>query len=177
MKHCLAALAVSLVIGAAAPAAAWQFVAGLNEYGDTATGIVQPARDAGAVLAVGCDGDRWRVVAVGPPAAGGIKLDDDAEVRISFGPDPGVKERWQLHKRGKRRITTYLAPAPSELVRRMLGAADARADAVLRVGVRSRGKPVVLTFPLAGIREAIRKDLWEPCKLSNYISEAEFDRR
>jgi len=178
MRRWQIALAASIVIGSAAPATAWQFVAAMNEYGDAATGLVQPARDdGGAVLAIGCDGDRWRVVAVGPPATGGIKLDDDGEVRVAFGPDPGPKEKWQVHKRGERRIITYLAPAPSDLVRRMLAREDSTTDAVLRVGVKSGGKPVVLTFPLDGLRVAIRKDLWGPCKLSNYIPESEFDGR
>jgi len=179
MKCWQIALAVSIVIGSAATALAWQFVAGMNAYGDTATGIVQPARNAGgAILAIGCNGDRWRIVAVGPPAGGGLKLDLDGQVRTSFGPDLGPREKWQVHKRGKpRRTTTYLAPAPSDLVRQMLAAEDATAGAVFRVAVRSGGKPVVLEFPIAGLRAAIRKDLWGPCKLGNAIPESEFDRR
>jgi hypothetical protein len=178
MKRWQIALAASVVIGNAAPAVAWQFVEAMNGYGDAATGIVQPASNAGgAILAIGCDGDRWRIVAVGPPAKGGIKLDIDGEVRTSFGTDLGPAEKWQVHKRGKRRIITYFAPAPSDLVRQMLAGEDANADAVFRVGVRSGGKVQILAFPLAGLRAAIRKDLWGPCKLSNYIPESEFDRR
>jgi len=138
---------------------------------------VQPARgDAGAILAIGCDGDRWRVVAVGPPAGGGVKLAANGEVRISFASELGPKETWQVRKRGTRGVA-YLAPAPSTVVRDMLGHADASPDAVFRVGVHSKGKPLVLEFPLAGLRAAIRKDLWEPCKLGNSIPESEFDRR
>jgi hypothetical protein len=150
----------------------------MNAYGDSATGIVQPAHDApGAVLAIGCDSDRFRVVAVGPPAGGGIKLGPEGEVRVSFGPELGPKEKWQVIKRVKGRIITYLAPAPSDVVRQMLDHEKASADAVFKVGVLSAGKPVVLAFPLAGLRAAIRKDLWAPCKLSNYIPESEFDRQ
>jgi hypothetical protein len=171
------ALAVPLSLAAASPARAWEFVSTMNAYGDAATGIVQPSRNvAGAILAVGCDGDRWRLVAVGPPAGGGIVLDPEGEVRLSFGAERGPKGTWQVRKRGKSNVA-YLAPAPSELVRQMLGREDASADAVLRVDVRSKHKPVTLEFPLAGLRTAIRKDLWEPCKLSNYIPESEFDRK
>jgi len=147
-------------------------------YGDSATGVVQAARDTpGVVLAIGCDGDRFRVVAVGPPAGGGIKLDPDGQVRISFGAEPGPKEKWQVIKRVKGRIITYLAPAASDVVRQMLEHEKANADAVFNVGVLSAGKPVDLVFPLGGLRAAIRKDLWEPCKLSNDIPESEFDRQ
>jgi hypothetical protein len=178
MKRWQIALVVSIVIGSAAPAVAWQFVETMNSFGDAATGIVQPARDApGALLAIGCDGDRWRIVAVGPPMAGGIELDQEGEVRTSFAAELGPKEKWQVHKRGAQRdVLIYLAPAPSGLVRQMLDQEKASADAVFRVSVRSAGKPVVLAFPLAGLRAAIRKELWEPCKLGNQIPESEFDQ-
>ena len=155
---------------------AWQFVDVRNAYGDHSTAIVQPARNEPRVnLAVACEGDRWRSVVIGPPPGAGFPLDDRGTVRISFAPEPGPREQWQVRKRPKTRDLLYLAPAPSHLVRTMIGRSDASADAVLYARVVSKGEPVTLEFPLAGLREAIRKNLWEPCKLGNQIPESLFD--
>jgi hypothetical protein len=165
-----------LVLGTAGRAHAWQFMSTTNAYGDQATGIVQPAQNASGVnLVVACEGDRWRNVIIGPPpGGGGFPLDDGGTVRVSFSAEPGPKEKWQVRRRPKTRDVLYLAPAPSAMVRDMVGRADASADATLHLRVESKGKPVTLQFPLAGLREAIRKDLWEPCKLGNQIPESEF---
>lgn len=178
MRRSILAMAAWSLLAAAHPALGWEYVEAMNEYGDASTGIVQPARNATAILVVGCDGERWRIVAVGPPlGGGGIALDPGGQVRTSFGGDPGPKETWQVRKRGKSGQLAYLAPSASGLVRELLAREDASADAVFRVEVRSKGKPVSLEFPVAGLRTAVRKDLWEPCKLSNFIPESEFDRK
>jgi hypothetical protein len=177
MNRWKCALVTSIVLVTASPALAWQFVEAMNAFGDTATGIVQPARnDASAFLGIGCQGDRWRLVAIGPPPGGGIRLDDGGKVSISLGKDFGPTEKWGVRRRGAGKVT-YLAPAPSNFVREMLSREKASADAVFRVRVKSSGKPLVLEFPLAGLHAAIRKDLWEPCKLGNAIPESEFDRQ
>lgn len=170
------ALAALLVLAGARAAHAWQFVDVMNAYGDHSTAIVQPARNEPRVnLVVACEGDRWRSVVIGPPPGAGFPLDERGAVRVSFGAEPGPREQWQVRKRPKTRDLLYLAPAPSELVRTMIGRSDASADAVLYARVVSKGKPVTLEFPLAGLREAVRKDLWEPCKLGNQIPESVFD--
>ena len=172
------ALALLLSLGGARAAHAWQLVEVMNAYGDHATAIVQPARNEPRVgLVVACESDRWRSVVIGPPPGAGFPLDDGGQVRVSFGTEPGPKEQWQVRRRPKTRDVLYLAPAPSELVRTMIGRSDASADAALYARVASKGKPVTLEFPLAGLRAAIRKDLWEPCKLGNQIPESEFDGR
>lgn len=177
MRSWILALAVCLSLAAARPALGWEYMEAMNAYGDQSTGIVQPARNASAILVVGCDGDRWRLVAIGPPLTGGIALDPGGEVRTSFGGEPGPKETWQVRKRGKSGLLAYLAPSASGLVRELMAREDASPDAVFHVQVRSKGKPVSLEFPIAGLRTAIRKDLWEPCKLANQIPESEFDRK
>lgn len=167
-----------LAPGAATSAHAWQFADVTNSYGDRATAIVQAARNEPRVnLVVACEGDRWRSVIIGPPPGVGFPLDDGGKVRVSFSSEKGPKEQWQVRRRAKTRDVLYLAPVPSELVRTMIGRADASPDAVLFAEVASKGKSVTLEFPLAGLREAIRKDLWEPCKLGNQIPEADFDRK
>jgi hypothetical protein len=164
-----------LPLAAASAAHGWEFTAARNAYGDAATAILQPAQNQpDAILAVGCDGDRWRVLSIGPRPGSGFKLDPDAQVRISFSEELGPNERWQTSKRAAGTIA-YLAPTSSLLVRSMIQHEAKNPDAVLRAEVHSQGKPVLLEFPLAGLKAAVRKDLWEPCKMGNYIPESEFD--
>ena len=174
----LAFAAAGFVPGGATSAHAWQFVDVTSAYGDRATAIVQPARNEPRVnLVVACEGDRWRSVVIGPPPGAGFPLDDGGKVRVSFSAEKGPKEQWQVRRRAKTRDVLYLAPVASELVRTMIGRADASPDAALYADVTSKGKGVTLEFPLAGLREAVRKDLWEPCKLGNQIPESEFDAK
>lgn len=173
-----AALPLLVLLGVAEPARAWEFVTVTNAYGDHSTAIVQPSSNVpGVNLVVACQGDRWRSVVIGPPPGAGFPLDDGGKVRVSFDTKPGPKEQWQVRRRLKTRDVLYLAPAPSALVREMIGRSDATPDATLRAWVQSNGKPVTLEFPLTGLRAAVRKDLWEPCKLGNQIPESEFDRK
>jgi len=171
-------LAILLLPLAAATAAhGWEFTEGMNAYGDAATAIRQPASNQPDVmLAIGCSGDRWRVVSIGPRPGSDFKLDSSAMVRVSLTPDLGAAERWQIHKREKGTIS-YLAPTSSLLVRSMIQTEAKDPAAVLRAEVHSKGKPVLLEFPLAGVKAAVRKDLWEPCKMGNYIPESEFDAK
>lgn len=177
-RHAALACTLALASGAAATRAhAWQFVDVTSAYGDRATAIVQPATNEPRVnLVVACEGDRWRSVVIGPPPGGGFPLDEGGKVRISFSTEKGPKEQWQVRRRAKTRDVLYLAPVASELVRSMIGRADTSPDATLYAQVTSKGKAVTLEFPLAGLRAAVRKDLWEPCKLGNQIPESEFDR-
>jgi len=162
-------------LGGAPAAHGWQLVDVTNGYGDHSTAIVQPARNEPRVnLIVACEGDRWRSVVIGPPAGAGFPLDDGGKVGVSFTTEPGPKEQWQVRRRAKTRDVLYLAPVPSELVRTMIGRSDASPEAALRAQVTSKGKQVTLEFPLTGLRDAIRKDLWEPCKLGNQIPESEW---
>ncbi|MBY0279855.1 hypothetical protein K2Z84_31350 [Candidatus Binatia bacterium] len=166
------------LLGGTGRASAWEFVSLRNAYGDHSTAIVQPSSNvAGVNLVVACDGARWRSVVIGPPPGTGLALDDGGKVRVSFDDKPGPNERWQVRRRPKTRDVLYLAPAPSALVREMIGRSDASPDATLRAWVQSKGKTLTLAFPLAGLRQAVRKDLWEPCKLGNQIPESEFDRK
>jgi len=159
----------------APPALGWEFVDAMTAYGDRATGIVQPARDdPDTVLAVGCDGDRWRMVVIAPRNPRGINLGPDpgGEVSFSFGSELGAPGKWQVRKRSSGEAM-LVAPEPTNFVSLLVREERKSPDAALRVGVRSRGKKVVLEFPLTGLRAAIRRDLWKPCKLENYFPEAE----
>lgn len=172
---CGAAITLALVLAVVRPAHGWDFVSGTNAYGDAATAIVQPARNRDdAVLAIGCDGDRWRMVAIGPRRGSALALARDPQVRTAFsGAELGKKEKWLTQPMGPSGQIAYAAPAPSQMIRALVQAEAASPDAVFRAEVQSKGKPVLLEFPLAGLRKALRRDLWEPCKLGNYVPESE----
>jgi len=164
-----------LSLAPARAAHGWEYVEGMNAYGDQATAVRQAAIDQpDAILAVGCRGDRWRLLAIGPRPGSDLKLASDGMVRVSVSAELGAKERWDIMRRDGGSIA-YLAPDPSHIVRSMVQAGAKSPDAVLRAEVQSKGKPLLLEFPLAGFKAALRKDLWEPCKLGNYIPESEFD--
>lgn len=168
--------ALLLPLVTASTAHGWEYTEAMNAYGDSATAIRQAAsNNADLILAVGCQGDRFRLVSIGPRPGSDLKLDPEPMVRVSLTEKPGAKERWTIHKRDSGTIA-YLAASPSPLVRSMVQADAKNPGAVLRVEVTSsKGKPVQAEFPLAGFKAALRKDLWEPCKLGNYIPESEFD--
>lgn len=170
--------ATLLLLGIGGTAHAWEPVSVMNAYGDHATAIVQASRNqSGVNLVVACEGDRWRSVVIGPPPGASFPLDGGGKVSVSFTSQPGPKEQWQVRRRGKTGEVLYMAPVASALVREMIGHSDASADATLYAHVISKGKPLTIEFPLAGLRAAIRKDLWEPCKLANQIPESEFDKQ
>jgi hypothetical protein len=162
-------------VAAASTAHGWEYTEAMNAYGDSATAIRQVAsNNPDVVLAVGCQGDRFRLVSIGPRLGSDLKLDPEPMVRVSLKAELGAAERWTIHKRDSGTIT-YLAASPTPLVRSMVQADAKGSDAVLRAEVKtSKGKPLLLEFPLTGLKAAMRKDLWEPCKLGNYIPESEF---
>lgn len=164
-----------LPLATASASHGWEYVEGMNAYGDQATAVRQAASNQpDAMLAVGCRGDRWRLLAIGPRPGSDLKLSSEAMVRVSVTAELGAKERWDILRRDGGSIA-YLAPDPSQIVRSMVRAGAAGPDAILRAEVQSKGKPLLLEFPLSGFKAALRKDLWEPCKLGNYIPESEFD--
>jgi hypothetical protein len=172
MRRTLGSMLAPMAIMLASPAGAWEFVDVMNAYGDQATGIVQPARsDPETILAVGCDGDRWRIVGLTPRSERGVDLDSDGMVRHSFGPELGQPAKWEVKRRPNGQIM-YVAPSPTEFVRLMIREEKKSPDAALRVEVRSHGRASLLEFPLSGLRSGVRKDLWGPCKLENYFPEA-----
>lgn len=130
--------------------------------------IVSAQRTAGVRLAIGCDGQtgsRWR----------GLAIVEDADRRAGFGMRGDVRiklgENWARDVWAVRTTATerrvFAAPEPTRLARRMLRAEAAAKDATLTVEIHGvAGKPIAVTFPLAGLGaniEAIEKkcDDWE----------------
>jgi hypothetical protein len=115
-------------------------------------------------------------VAIAPGGDDGIRLSSEGQVRFSFDEALGAPGKWQVRKRPDGRVM-YLAPAPTDFVRLLVSQVRKDPTAVLRVGVRSAKRNVVVEFPLAGLPTAIRHDLWVPCKLENYFPDPESEAR
>ncbi|MBM4270217.1 MAG: hypothetical protein FJ144_27035 [Deltaproteobacteria bacterium] len=172
-------LAAVAVLATGSPARAWEFVEVLSPLGDHATGIVQPATNQpGIALAIACEGDRWRQVALLPEVDNPFRLASSGDVRYGFSPQQlGPKGPWKPKKLGDGR-RAYFAPSPSLMVKRLADEARKNPKAVFYVQASpSKKSPIVLHFPLAGMPEAIRKHLWEPCKLDVYVGEGDGERK
>ena len=172
------ALATSLLCWATTPASAWEFREFMNAQGDEGMGLVQSATNApGIQLAFGCDGDRWRQVALLPAGPDPLLLASDGEVAIGFEagkftPDGTWKVRDLSAEVGRERA--YFAPAPTPFMGRLYREEQENPSAVLHMRVRpSKKAPIVLDFPVRGLRDALAKHLWKPCKLDIYFGDPE----
>jgi len=162
--------AVALLL--ATPASAWKFEEFMNAHGDSGIGIVQEAEgEPGIVLAFGCDGDRWRQLALLPEGASPLRLAADGTVSLGFDPDRLSPDgTWKVRNVRDERL--YFAPAPTQLMGRMYREAMKDEGAVLYVKVRPAKKsPRLLRFPVAGLRGALAEHLWKPCKLDVYFGD------
>jgi hypothetical protein len=119
-------------------------------------------------LAIGCDGDtgsRWRGVAVveEPESRAGLGMRGD--VRVSFG-DASARDLWSVRTTAAGR-RVFQAPESTKLARRLLRAEAASPAATVTIEIHGvNGRPVPLTFPLAGLGAKIdalakRCDDWD----------------
>lgn len=164
----LAALALG-----AAPAPAWEYQELLNGEGDRGRGIIQPAANQrGIALGFGCEGDRWRRVALLPGGKDPFPLSASGGIRFGFKADElGAPATWKVSKR-EGLPPRYFAPAPTQLMSRLYDEEVRDSKAVFYVQVRPAKKgPVLLEFPLAGLRESLAEHLWKPCKLDVYFGD------
>jgi hypothetical protein len=145
----------------------------MNPQGDRGRGILQPASSQpGIDFVFGCDGDRWRQVALLASGEKPFRLSPDGTVSLGF-------DREQLRADGKWKVrtvangtTAYFAPAATALMGQLYREEAKDPSAVLYVRVRPAKKsPVVLEFPLAGLREALATHLWKDCKLDVYFGD------
>ncbi|MDG2305375.1 MAG: hypothetical protein P8R42_12155 [Candidatus Binatia bacterium] len=156
------------------PAAAWEFKDFMNPQGDRGTGIVQPAlNNDGVMLAFGCDRDRWRQVAILPQGEKPLRLASDGKVSIGFTPDSFTPDgKWKVRAAGRDRA--YFAPAPTPFMERLYREEKRDAKTILYVKLRPAKKsPIVLQFPVAGLRKALADHLWKDCKLDIYFGPPE----
>ncbi len=148
------ALAFGLASAAPAFAAGWEMRELETPAGEKAVGLAVGAkRQAGVRLVIGCDaatGTQWRGVAVveEPESKAGLGMRGD--VRIRFG-ETTSRDMWQVRTTPTER-RLFEADDATRLARRLLreeGASPAAEVAIEIHGVA--GKPVQLTFPLAGL--------------------------
>ena len=153
-----AALALSMAGGTSAEAAGWEIRDFTTPLGDKGVALsVASKRTAGVRLAIACDGDtgtRWRGVAVveQPDSKAGLGMSGD--VRIRFG-EQSSRDRWEA-KATDDEHRIFTAPESTRFARRLLReeAASPAAEVTIEIpGVA--GKPVALTFPLAGLKAKI----------------------
>jgi len=155
----------------APPALAWQYEEFMNPQGDRGSGIVQAASNVpGIELAFGCDGDRWRQVALLPDGDKPLRLAKDGKVGTGFDREKLTPDgKWKVRKLNER-ANAYFGPAPTKFMGRLYTEAQKNPNAVLYVRVRPMKKsPIVLEFPLAGLRHALAEHLWKECKLDVYF--------
>lgn len=169
------AATASLLACLSTPAQAWEYRDFVSPQGDRGTGIVQPAEgDSGIELAFGCEGNRWRQVALLPEGPDAMQLASDGQVAIAF--DDGSftpATKWKVRdfeRRGASRA--YFAPAASPFMGRLFNEEKRNPSGVLRIKLRPASKPpTTLSFPLKGMTAALTTHLWKPCKLDVYFGD------
>lgn len=160
-----AALALGMTSAGSALAAAWDLREIETPLGDKAVAIgVASTKFSDVRLVIGCDGDtgtRWRGVAVieAPESRAGLGMAGD--VRIRFG-EQVARDRWAVKvSPGEHRI--FESPESTKFARRLLREEATSPTAQVTIEIHGiNGKPVPLTFPLAGLGAKIGK-LAERC--------------
>lgn len=167
------AAALGSALGASSDARAWEFRDFVSPLGDKGTGVFQNDADGvGATFVFSCDGDRWRIAGLLPTREKPLRFSSTGKVRFSFEKGLGPAGVWKSSEFPDG-LRAYEIPQPSAFVQKMV--AEERRDpaTVLRIELLdSKKKRHKLHFPLRGLRESIRKNLWEPCKLENYLGSA-----
>ncbi len=164
-----AALAFGMASTGSALAAGWTLQEFETPLGDKGVALlVRAKRHPDVQLGIACDGDtghRWRGVSVVQEADNKSGLGMRGDVRISFG-EAWSRDLWAVRTTAaERRI--FSTAEPTKLARRMLKAEAASPNAEMTVEIHGvSGKPVALTFPLAGLgakidQIAAKCDDWE----------------
>lgn len=159
-----------IALSSASAEAGWEFREFMNPQGDQGTGItLAPSNATGVRLAFGCEGDRWRQVAILPEPPNPMRLASDGRVALGFKPDQLTPDgKWKVRAAGENRA--YFAPSATQFMGRLYRAEEADPNAVLYVKLRPAKKaPMTLEFPIAGLRRALAKHLWTACKLDIYF--------
>jgi hypothetical protein len=157
-RSILAAALAFCMAGVGSAAAGWEMHEFETPLGDKGVSLrVAAKRFPDVHLAIACDGDtgaRWRGVAVveDPESRAGLGMRGD--VVLKFG-DLATRDVWAV------RTTTdehrvFTAPEATRVVRRLLRHEATGAPAEVTIEIHGiGGKPVPLTFPLAGLAAKI----------------------
>jgi hypothetical protein len=149
-----AALVFAMASVGSASAAGWAMHEFESPLGDKGTALrVTAKRRPGVHLAIACDGDtgaRWRGIAVVEDPDSSVKLGMRGDVVIRLGTITS-RDVWSVRTTtDERRVFT--APEATKLARRLLRAEAADPAAEVTIDIHGvEGKPVPLTFPLAGL--------------------------
>lgn len=153
-----AALASGMALTGSALAAGWAMHEFETPLGDKGTALrVTAKRRPDVHLAIACDGDtgsRWRGVAVVEDPNSGAQLGMRGDVVIRIG-DKTSRDVWSARTTtDERRI--FMAPEATRFARRLLRAEADSPTAEVTIEIHGvGGKPVPLTFPLAGLGATI----------------------
>jgi hypothetical protein len=167
------AFAGLIVAVSSSPAgAAWEFRDYVTPLGDKGTGVLQQdAEGVGATFVFGCDGDRWRMAGILPTRGKPLRMASGGKVRFSYDDGLGPAGVWQVREL-EGGLVAYEIPQPTTFVEKMVAEERKNRAARLRLELlKHDGKRTKLYFPLAGLGDAIRKNLWEPCKLDVYFGD------
>lgn len=160
-----AALAFGMATAGTVLAAPWDLRQIETPLGDKAVAIEVPSTKFPDVrLVIGCDGDtgsRWRGVAIIEPPTSRAGLGMSGDLRIRFG-EVAARDRWTV-KVSPTELRIFEAPESTKFARRLLREEAASPTAQVTIEIPGvSGKPVPLTFPLAGLGAKIGK-LAERC--------------
>jgi hypothetical protein len=154
-------LATALALGMAGStqaAAGWEMHEFETPLGDKGIALRVAAKRTNDVhLALACDADtgaRWRGVAVVEEPDSQVGLGMSGDVRVRFG-ETSSRDLWQVRttETGRR---IFQAAEATKLVLRMLRAEAASPTAEMTIEIPGvGGKPVPLTFPLAGLKAKV----------------------
>lgn len=172
MKRALALSFLGGVLAATPAEAAWQFRDYVTPLGDKGTGLFQEETEgAGATFFFACDGDRWRMAGVLPSGPKPLRMDPVGKIRFSYTEGYGPAGVWTV-ARLPNDLVAYEMPQPSEFIRNMVGEERKNPNGRIRFDLLDANKKrTKLFFALNGLGEAIRKHLWEPCKLDVYVGD------
>jgi hypothetical protein len=172
VKRVLAVAALTVLTSASAVRAGWEFRDYITPLGDKGTGIFQDdSEGVGATFVFACDGDRWRRAGLLPTPSKPLKMASAGKLRYSFVEGFGPAGVWEVD-RLPGDLVAYEAPQPTAFVAQMVAEERKNPEGRLRIELlKSDGKRTKLYFALKGLGAAIKKNLWEPCKLDVYFGD------
>jgi hypothetical protein len=145
-----AALAGAMASAGVAAAAGWETRDFETPLGDRGVALSTFAKRLPDVrLAIRCDDDRWRGVAVveEPDSGAGLGMSDD--VRVRFG-EASARDTWAVETTAAGR-RMFRSPESTKLARRLLSEEAKSPDAHVTIEIHGvNGRPVPVTFAVTG---------------------------
>jgi len=174
MRRVVALVAILIAASPSLARAAWEFRDYVTPLGDKGTGLFEPdSEGAGATFFFGCDGDRWRAAGLLPTPEKPLRMATGGKIRFSFQEGLGPAGVWKVNK-VQGGLVAYEIPQPTTFVAKMVQEERKNPEARLRVELlKHDGKRTKLYYPLKGLEQAIKKNLWSACKLDIYFGDAD----